>query len=120
MAMHIALDTFRGRLSLPPTATWPDGVWDLEAFARGSMSLVLFEPQGEDRQTTHDQDELYVVVAGCGVLRVGEQRFPFLTGDVLFVPAMTFHRFEEHADGLAVWAIFWGPKGGEQPNGAEG
>ncbi len=43
--MHIALATTRSRLPLPANARWPDGVWDIEALARGSMSVVLFSPR---------------------------------------------------------------------------
>jgi mannose-6-phosphate isomerase-like protein (cupin superfamily) len=43
----------------------------------------------------------------------GEERYPFGAGDVLFVPAGMPHRFEDFSDDLAVWVIFYGPKGGE-------
>ena len=33
--------------------------------------LLLFAPDGEDRQTPHTQDELYVVVSGSGTFRRG-------------------------------------------------
>lgn len=111
--MRIPLAESLATLPLPATARWPDGVWDTTAFAHGSMSVVLFAPRGTDRQTSHTQDELYVVVKGSGVLVVGETRTPFTESDVLFVPAGRAHHFEDFADELVTWAIFWGPEGGE-------
>ena len=111
--MRIALDEVRARLPLPATGKWPLGVFDVEALRHGTMSLQLFAPRGEDFQSPHRQDELYVVVAGTGVFRRGDVRFPFASGDVLFVPAGEEHRFEVFSDDFVAWVIFWGPDGGE-------
>ena len=72
--------------------------------------LLLFAPDGEDRQTPHTQDELYVVVSGSGVFRRGEESANFVAGDVLFAPAQTPHRFETFSDDLQTWVIFFGPR----------
>ncbi|MCB1035023.1 MAG: cupin domain-containing protein [Acidobacteria bacterium] len=98
------------RLPLPPTGKWKEGVWDVEAFARGDLSLLFFAPKGKDYQSPHDQDELYLVIRGTGTLRIGEVYHPFEPGDVLFVAAGEDHRFEEFSDDFACWAVFWGPK----------
>ncbi|MEJ7929415.1 cupin domain-containing protein [Ramlibacter sp. AN1015] len=113
--MRISLDHVRSRLPLPATPSWPDGVWDIEALARGSLSVQLFTPRGKDWQSSHAQDELYVVLTGKGVLRIEDERHPFEAGDVLFVAARRAHRFEEFSQDLVTWAIFWGPEGGEAP-----
>jgi hypothetical protein len=44
---------------------------------------------------------------------VGGRARPFADGDVLFVPAKVPHRFEGCSDDLVVWALFYGPPGGE-------
>jgi mannose-6-phosphate isomerase-like protein (cupin superfamily) len=111
--MRISLADAMARLPLPATERWPEGVWDIEAFAHGSMSVVLFTPRGKDYQTSHMQDELYIVLKGSGVLLVEGTRHPFVAGDALFVPANKVHRFEEFSQDLATWAVFWGPQGGE-------
>lgn len=72
--------------------------------------LLLFAPEGEDRQTPHTQDEFYVVVAGKGVFRRGEESVSFIAGDVLFVPAHMPHRFESFSDDFQCWVIFFGPR----------
>jgi mannose-6-phosphate isomerase-like protein (cupin superfamily) len=115
--MKFALDAFLSKLPLTATKVWPEGVWDLEAFAHGSMSIIVFTPRGTDYQTTHKQDEIYIVHRGTGVLLVNEERFPFVAGDALFVPANMLHRFVEFSEDFVTWAIFWGPEGGESPHG---
>jgi len=111
--MHIPLAKIQAGLPLPATPKWPQGVWDLKAFAHGSMSLVLFTPRGRDYQTTHEQDELYFVHRGSGTLVIDGKRFPFQPGDALFVPARVEHHFEDFGDDLVTWGVFWGPDGGE-------
>ena len=111
--MKISLKSNLEKLPLPPTEKWPDGVFDVEAFKNGSMSLILFAPEGTDYQTPHEQDELYIVMEGSGVLQVENEKFSFGAGDVLFVPALKEHRFTQFTDGIKMWAVFWGQKGGE-------
>jgi mannose-6-phosphate isomerase-like protein (cupin superfamily) len=82
-------------------------------FARGTLSLELYAPQGRDKQEPHTQDELYVVVSGEGEFVNGADRHPFKAGDVLFVPAGVEHRFERFSDDFQTWVIFYGPQGGE-------
>ncbi len=72
--------------------------------------LVLFAPEGEDRQTPHTQDEFYIVISGSGVFLRGEETVSFLAGDVLFVPAHMAHRFERFSDDFQTWVIFCGPR----------
>jgi mannose-6-phosphate isomerase-like protein (cupin superfamily) len=80
---------------------------------RGSMSVELYAPQGEDRQTPHDQDELYVIISGRGEFLNGDARHPFGPGDLLFVPAGVEHRFLSFSADFQTWVIFYGPVGGE-------
>jgi mannose-6-phosphate isomerase-like protein (cupin superfamily) len=93
----------------------PAGERYVELFLHGTMSIELYAPRGEDPQTPHTKDEVYVVALGSGQFRNGDARHPFGPGDVLFVPAGVTHRFEEFTDDLAVWVIFYGPEGGERP-----
>lgn len=81
----------------------------------GTMSVELYAPQIEDRQTPHTQDELYVIASGSGQFVNGSQRHVFGPGDVIFVPAGVSHRFEEFSEDFRTWVIFYGPQGGEQP-----
>jgi len=85
----------------------------VELWERGSLKVELFAPGDVDRQTPHDQDELYVVVAGSGTFLVHGERTDFGPGDVLFAAAGVEHRFVEFTPDLTVWVVFYGPEGGE-------
>lgn len=107
------LQSALSHLPLPATPAWPEGVWDKTVFEHGTMSVIVFTPRGHDYQTSHEQDEIYVVVQGSGSLLIEETSFRFAAGDVLFVPARKQHRFVDFSQDLVTWAIFWGPAGGE-------
>jgi mannose-6-phosphate isomerase-like protein (cupin superfamily) len=112
--LKIPFEELKAKLPLPATPRWPQGVWDIEALKHGSMSVVLFAPQGRDYQDSHGQDELYVVLSGHGTLVLNDSSIPFSQGDVLFVPAGEHHHFESFSPDFVTWAIFWGPSGGER------
>ena len=80
---------------------------------QGSMTLGLYAPRGDDIQTPHEQDELYVIATGSGVFNKNGERLPFVASDVIFVEAGVSHRFEDMSDDFSAWVIFWGPPGGE-------
>jgi mannose-6-phosphate isomerase-like protein (cupin superfamily) len=84
-----------------------------EALRRGTMSLGLYVPRGEDTQEPHRQDELYIIVQGSGVFVKNGERRDFKVNDVIFVEAGADHRFETFTPDFQTWVVFWGPKGGE-------
>ncbi len=92
-----------------------EGGRSVRMFEHGTLSLLMYTPRGEDRQTPHGRDEVYVVVRGSGKYRVGDDATPFGPGDALFAPAGVGHRFEDFTDDLALWVMFYGPEGGERP-----
>lgn len=77
-------------------------------FERGDVAVEFFAPRGVDRQLPHEQDELYLVLSGAGVLIRGAERIPCGPGDVLFVPARTEHRFESFSEDFRLWVIYFG------------
>lgn len=94
----------------------PSGERAATVLNRGSLLVKLSaRPLRPNQQTPHEQDELYVIVAGQGVLFHDGKRDPFEPGDCLFIAAGTEHHFEDFSDDLAVWVIFYGPSGGELP-----
>lgn len=93
----------------------PDGKRSVLALERGALEVKLYAPRGTDPQQPHERDEIYVVVAGRGTFVHGERREPFGAGDFLFASAGLPHRFEDFTDDLAVWVVFYGPRGGEAP-----
>jgi mannose-6-phosphate isomerase-like protein (cupin superfamily) len=68
----------------------------------GVYVLVAPEP---DRQQPHEDDELYVVLEGSGVLEVEGESTPLSEGHALFVGAGAEHRFTGY-EGLSLLVIF--------------
>jgi mannose-6-phosphate isomerase-like protein (cupin superfamily) len=68
----------------------------------GVYVLVAPEP---DRQQPHEDDELYVVLEGRGVLTVEGEAIPVREGQSVFVPAGAEHRFTGY-EGLSLLVIF--------------
>jgi mannose-6-phosphate isomerase-like protein (cupin superfamily) len=68
----------------------------------GVYVLVAPEP---DRQQPHEDDELYVVLEGRGILEVEGESTPVAEGSAVFVPAGADHRFTGY-EGLSVLVTF--------------
>lgn len=68
----------------------------------GVYVLVAPEP---DRQQPHEDDEVYVVLEGSGVLEVEGAEVPVHEGGALFVEAGAEHRFSAY-EHLSVLVIF--------------
>lgn len=84
----------------------------------GSMRLGVYAPRGEDTQTPHSQDEIYIVIAGSGDFVKNGERRRFRAQDAIFVEAGAEHRFENFSADFSTWVIFWGPPGGEAQTAA--
>lgn len=81
-----------------------------EVIQHGSMSVGVYAPHESDQETRNDRDKIFVVMAGTGFFRIGDDRRPFTRGDLLFAPAGTDHQFEGFTPDFAVWAFHWGPE----------
>jgi mannose-6-phosphate isomerase-like protein (cupin superfamily) len=68
----------------------------------GVYVLVAPEP---DRQQPHNDDEIYIVLEGSGVLDVEGERVELREGHALFVPAGAEHRFSGY-EHLSLLVIF--------------
>lgn len=90
-----------------------EGARSVLLFEHGSLQVKMYAPRDHDTQTPHERDEIYVVAQGSGVFFDGTARRNFQTGDLLFAPAGSAHRFENFSDDFAVWVMFYGPAGGE-------
>ena len=77
-------------------------VHDSPGIELGVYVLVAPEP---DRQQPHEDDEVYVVLDGSGVLAVEGESVPVKEGDAVFVEAGAEHRFTAYEQ-LAVLVIF--------------
>ena len=68
----------------------------------GVYVLVAPEP---DRQQPHEDDEIYVVLEGSGVLQVAGEEVPVREGSAVFVEAGADHRFTAY-EHLSVLVVF--------------
>ena len=68
----------------------------------GVYVLVAPEP---DRQQPHEDDEIYVVLEGSGVLEVAGEPVSLAEGDAVFVEAGADHRFTAY-ERLSVLVLF--------------
>jgi len=105
--MKFTVDEMLAKLPLAANAKWTEGVWDVEPYKKGGVSLVFFAPKGTDHQTFHDEDEFYFIVRGSGEIVIDGERTAFTVGDAFFVAAKVEHRFENFTDDLATWAVFF-------------
>jgi len=70
-----------------------------------AAGVLQLKPGQHDPQTEHDRDELYLVLRGEGVLRIGADRHPVAPGDFWLVPAGTEHRFEGYHQEFVVFQV---------------
>jgi mannose-6-phosphate isomerase-like protein (cupin superfamily) len=98
----------------------PEGRRSAEVLVDGDLEIRLYAPKGDDPQTPHDRDELYIVARGHGQFRVGDRAEPFAPGALLYVAANEIHRFEDFSDDFATWVVFYGPVKTAPPLGRTG
>ncbi len=65
---------------------------------------VLVAPEADEQQP-HEDDEIYIVLEGSGVLEVEGEYVPVQEGSAVFVEAGTDHRFSAYEQ-LALLVIF--------------
>src|SRR5262245_15417828 len=85
----------------------PAGEHSGSLMRHGTLEVKLSLPISPNRQTPHEQDEVYVIMRGQGVLFHDGKRDAFAVGDLLFVPAGTEHHFEDFSEDLTVWVVFY-------------
>ena len=87
----------------------------LEFFRVPSMSLGLYAlpAGGVDPQKPHAEDEIYYIVRGRGVIRVGEEDRQVGPGSIVFVAAQVEHHFHSITEDLEI-LVFFAPVEGSQ------
>jgi mannose-6-phosphate isomerase-like protein (cupin superfamily) len=71
-----------------------------------SVGVYLLSAGSNDEQTPHPEDEMYFVVRGRAVLRIGSSTRAVVPGDCIFVAAGADHRFEDISDDLELLVVF--------------
>lgn len=71
-----------------------------------SGGLYVLGAGATDPQQPHTEDEVYVVMAGRGKIRVGEEVYPVAAGSVVFVEAQVEHSFFDIEERLETLVFF--------------
>lgn len=71
-----------------------------------NCGLYVLRAGSTDRQTPHDEDEVYVVLEGLGVFTVEGADRTVRRGSVLYVKAGVEHRFHSITEDLLVLVVF--------------
>lgn len=71
-----------------------------------SAGLYVLQPGEPDKQAPHHEDELYYIVGGKGMIRVGAEDRAVAPGTAVFVPAGVEHHFHSITAQLQVLVIF--------------
>jgi mannose-6-phosphate isomerase-like protein (cupin superfamily) len=82
-----------------------------------SLGMSIWPAGGEDTQQPHTEDEVYVVMAGRGRIRVAGEERPVRPGSVVYVAAGVEHRFRDVEEDLHV-LVFWAPPYGSRGGAA--
>ena len=67
-----------------------------------SMGLYVIAAGGDDPQSPHNEDEVYYIVSGRGILTAGDQEYPAEPGSILFVAKQVPHKFHDVTEELRV------------------
>jgi quercetin dioxygenase-like cupin family protein len=71
-----------------------------------SAGLYTLPAGGIDPQSPHHEDEVYLVLEGRAVLRVGDEDRPVAKGSIVFVAKEDEHGFHSIAEDLIVLVFF--------------
>lgn len=68
--------------------------------------IIRLGKDQEDTQSTHSVDEIYYVIEGEALIRIGGKNYEVHKGIVVFVPFNTEHRFHGNKGDLIVLYVF--------------
>lgn len=75
-----------------------------------SVGLYALDAGAVDTQSPHNEDEIYVVMAGRSFFTAGDESRQVAVGDVIYVPAHEPHRFHDIAERLELVVLFAPPE----------
>lgn len=71
-----------------------------------SAGVYFLPASGIDSQKPHHEDEVYYVISGRAMMKVGGEDQSVQTGSIIFVPAEVAHRFHSIQEDLTVLVFF--------------
>ena len=73
-----------------------------------AAGVLVLGPGEEDTQEPHETDEVYYVISGDGLLRIGDRDYEVSAGRAFFVAGDTAHHFHGNKKELVVLYFFGG------------
>jgi mannose-6-phosphate isomerase-like protein (cupin superfamily) len=70
------------------------------------MGVYALAAGADDKQSPHDEDEVYYVLRGRGTLRVESEEHPVQPGSLVFVAAHAAHKFHSITEPLELLVFF--------------
>lgn len=71
-----------------------------------SAGLYVLGVGATDPQRPHQEDEIYYVTSGRGMIRVGAEDRPVEAGSVVYVPPRVAHHFHSITEELRLLVVF--------------
>jgi len=71
-----------------------------------SMGVYRLSARGVDPQSPHTEDEVYYVVSGKALIRVGDEDRSVGAGSIVYVAANVPHRFHTIEEDLTILVLF--------------
>ncbi len=71
-----------------------------------SVGLYVLPADGTDPQQPHSEDEVYYVVSGKGMIRVGDEDRAVQAGSVIYVAIGVEHRFHSITEAMQILVFF--------------
>jgi mannose-1-phosphate guanylyltransferase len=83
----------------------------VEVLSEESMSVELAHYPNPEPKTPHNEDELYVILSGSGMVHVGSETHDVNEGDVVYVEQGVEHDFFDIEDEITALIVFAGFQG---------
>ena len=77
--------------------------------SRLSLGLYVLQAGQPDPQQPHTEDEVYYVIQGKGMVRVGGEERPVAAGSIVYVGEGIEHRFHSITEDLTLLVVFAPP-----------
>jgi len=88
-----------------------DGEKDyVEVLSEDSLSVELAHYPNPEPQHPHKEDELYYIISGSGMARVGDETYAVEDGDVVYVEQGLEHDFFDIEDEITALVVFTHPE----------
>lgn len=75
-----------------------------------SVGLYRLSAGGQDPQQPHNEDEVYYIIGGQGMIHVGGEDRPVKPGTTIYVAAHDTHYFHTITEDLTILVVFAPPE----------